>query len=83
MAASAMEKATHNGRRFSAQPLSSRRSANSPQSAAVDATGTRLVMAGQWFVSQDKMHPLLGESNAGLDADLDALAAYLASLDPR
>ncbi|NQT13523.1 MAG: PQQ-binding-like beta-propeller repeat protein, partial [Planctomycetes bacterium] len=41
---------------------------------------TRMVMAGQWFVSPERMHPLLGEPNAGLDPDLDALAAYVASL---
>jgi mono/diheme cytochrome c family protein len=44
---------------------------------------TRMVMAGQWFLSQERMHPVLGESNAGLDADLDALAEYVASLEPR
>jgi len=44
---------------------------------------TRMVMAGQWFVSPDVMHPLLGKPNAGLDPDLDALAAYVASLAPR
>jgi DNA-binding beta-propeller fold protein YncE len=44
---------------------------------------TRIVMAGQWFVSPNRMHPPLGEPNAGLDSDLDALAAYVASLAPR
>jgi len=44
---------------------------------------TRLVMAGQWFVPRKDMHEYLGKSNAGLDADLDALAAYIASLAPR
>jgi DNA-binding beta-propeller fold protein YncE len=44
---------------------------------------TRMTMAGQWFVRPDAMHDLLGPSNAGLDPDLDALAAYVASLAPR
>jgi DNA-binding beta-propeller fold protein YncE len=44
---------------------------------------TRLVMAGQWFVPRQVMHEYLGESNAGLDPDLDALAAYIASLPRR
>jgi cytochrome c553 len=44
---------------------------------------TRLVMAGQWFVPRKDMHDYLGRSNAGLDPDLDALAAYIASLAPR
>ncbi len=44
---------------------------------------TRMTMAGQWFVPLDAMHDLLGTSNAGLDRDLDALAAYVASLVPR
>jgi len=44
---------------------------------------TRTVMAGQWFVSAERMHPLLGEPNAGLNPDIDALAAYVASLAPR
>ncbi len=41
---------------------------------------TRMVMAGQWFVSPERMNPYLGRSNAGLSADLDALAAYIRSL---
>jgi DNA-binding beta-propeller fold protein YncE len=44
---------------------------------------TRSVMAGQWFVPRARMHDWLGHSNAGLDADLDALAAYIGSLVPR
>ena len=40
-------------------------------------------MAGQWFVPREMMHDYLGESNAGLDSDLDALAAYFATLKPR
>jgi DNA-binding beta-propeller fold protein YncE len=44
---------------------------------------TRTVMAGQWFVPRQAMHDLLGKSNAGRDPDLDALAAYIASLKPR
>ena len=44
---------------------------------------TRMVMAGQWFVPRRAMHDELGESNAELDRDLDALAAYIASLAPR
>jgi CxxC motif-containing protein (DUF1111 family) len=42
-----------------------------------------MIMAGQWFVAPDAMHDLLGPSNAGLDPDLDALAAYIASLVSR
>jgi cytochrome c peroxidase len=41
---------------------------------------TRTVMAGQWFVPPERMNPYLGRSNAGLDADLDALAAFIGSL---
>ena len=44
---------------------------------------TRLIMAGQWFVPREDMHEYLGQSNAGLDPDLDAIAAYIASLAPR
>jgi cytochrome c peroxidase len=44
---------------------------------------TRLVMAGQWFVPQREVREYLGRSNAGMDPDLDALAAYIASLVPR
>lgn len=44
---------------------------------------TRTVMAGQWFVPRRTMHGDLGKSNAGLDRDLDALAAYVASLEFR
>lgn len=44
---------------------------------------TRMVMAGQWFVPRRAMHDELGKSNAELDGDLDALAAYIASLAPR
>jgi len=44
---------------------------------------TRMTMAGLWFVPLRLMHPPLGRSNAGLDADLDALAAYIGSLRPR
>ncbi|MCU0961137.1 MAG: hypothetical protein MUF48_13610 [Pirellulaceae bacterium] len=43
---------------------------------------TRLMMAGQWFVPRRAMHDYLGASNAGLDEDLDALAAYVNSLEP-
>ncbi len=42
---------------------------------------TRMVMAGRWFVPRWAMHDELGKPNAGLDADLDALAAYIASLE--
>ena len=44
---------------------------------------TRMVMGGQWFVPRWRMHRWLGDSNAGLDPDLDALAAYIGSLAPR
>ncbi|UCG56663.1 MAG: PQQ-binding-like beta-propeller repeat protein [Phycisphaerales bacterium] len=44
---------------------------------------TRLVMAGQWFLPREEMQEYLGRSNAGLDPDLDALAAYIAHLVPR
>jgi cytochrome c peroxidase len=44
---------------------------------------TRMVMAGQLFVPREVMHEYLGASNAGLDPDLDALAAYIATLKPR
>jgi DNA-binding beta-propeller fold protein YncE len=43
---------------------------------------TRIVMAGQWFVPRRTMHDDLGKTNSGLDRDLDALAAYIASLAP-
>jgi DNA-binding beta-propeller fold protein YncE len=42
---------------------------------------TRRVMAGRWFVPEGLMREPLGRSNAGLDEDLDALAAYVASLE--
>ena len=42
---------------------------------------TKMVMAGMWFIPREEMHDYLGESNAGLDADLDALAAYIDSLE--
>jgi len=41
---------------------------------------TRMVMAGQWFLPPERMNPYLGRSNAGLDRDLDALSAFIASL---
>jgi cytochrome c peroxidase len=44
---------------------------------------TRRVMAGQWFVPRDVMHDYLGPSNARLCEDLDALAAYIHSLEFR
>ena len=44
---------------------------------------TRMTMAGQWFVRPDRVHDLLGPSNAGQDPDLDALAEYVESLKPR
>ena len=44
---------------------------------------TRNVMAGRWFVEPHRMRESLGASNAGLDDDLDALAAYIASLAPK
>ena len=44
---------------------------------------TRHVMAGRWFVPQERMNPSLGRSNAGLNRDLDALAAYIESLSPK
>jgi len=44
---------------------------------------TRTVMAGQWFVPRGAMHGDVDKPNAGLDRDLDALAAYVASLVPR
>ena len=40
----------------------------------------RMRMGGQWFVPREAMNDYLGKSNAGLDGDLDALAAYVASL---
>jgi len=43
---------------------------------------TREVMAGRWFVEPERCREALGRSNAGLDADLDALSAYIASLAP-
>jgi DNA-binding beta-propeller fold protein YncE len=43
----------------------------------------RMTMAGQWFVPLEEMHDYLGPSNVGRDPDLDALAAYIASLTPR
>ncbi len=42
---------------------------------------TRMVMAGQWFVSPNRRHAFFGPPNAGLDPDLDALATYIGSLD--
>jgi cytochrome c peroxidase len=44
---------------------------------------TRRTMAGRWFVPEDRIRPPLGESNAGESGDLDALAAYIGSLEPR
>ncbi len=44
---------------------------------------TRMTMAGQWFVPHEELHDYLGPSNAGMDRDLDALAAYIASLKPK
>ncbi len=44
---------------------------------------TRMTLAGQWFVPPDEMRDPLGPSNAGIDPDLDALAAYVGSLRPR
>ena len=44
---------------------------------------TRHVMAGQWFVPQQRMNGYLARSNAGLSRDLDALAAYIESLLPK
>ncbi|MBN2476704.1 MAG: hypothetical protein JXB62_18985 [Pirellulales bacterium] len=41
---------------------------------------TRMVMGGRWFLPRHEMHEWLGEPNAGLDRDLDALAAYIGSL---
>ncbi len=44
---------------------------------------TRHVMAGRWFVPRERMNPYLGQSNAGLNGDLDALAAYIERLSPK
>ena len=44
---------------------------------------TRHVMAGRWFMPQERVNPYLGRSNAGLNRDLDALAAYIESLSPK
>ncbi|MHC5075564.1 MAG: hypothetical protein ACYTFM_03955, partial [Planctomycetota bacterium] len=44
---------------------------------------TRMVMAGQWFVPHETMNNYLGKPNSGLDPDLDALAAYIESLEPK
>jgi DNA-binding beta-propeller fold protein YncE len=44
---------------------------------------TRMVMAGQWFVPHEAMHNYLGKPNSGLDTDLDALAKYIESLEPK
>ena len=41
---------------------------------------TRMTMAGQWFVPRNALHGDLEEPSAGLDSDLDALAAYITSL---
>jgi cytochrome c peroxidase len=42
-----------------------------------------MVMGGRWFLPGERMHPWLQEPNAGLNPDLDALAAYIASLKPK
>ncbi len=44
---------------------------------------TRLSMAGRWFVEPGRMNDELGRANAGIDADADALAAYVAGLKPK
>ncbi len=44
---------------------------------------TRMIMAGQWFVPLSELNDPLGPSNAGKESDLDALAAYIASLTHR
>ncbi|MEA3368508.1 MAG: hypothetical protein U9R68_10405, partial [Planctomycetota bacterium] len=44
---------------------------------------TRHVMAGQWFVPPQRMNEYLARSNAGMNRDLDALAAYIESLSPK
>jgi len=41
---------------------------------------TRMISAGLWFVPRDRMHDYFGKSNAGIDPDLDALAAYINTL---
>jgi hypothetical protein len=43
---------------------------------------TRMVMGGHWFLPRERMHKWLGETNAKLNRDLDALAAYVKSLTP-
>jgi DNA-binding beta-propeller fold protein YncE len=43
---------------------------------------TRMVMGGHWFLPGERMHKWLGEPNAKLNRDLDALAAYVESLKP-
>ena len=79
---------------FGAGPLDTRSLRGCTQTAPLHITAhidevqdtfhfTRMTMAGQWFVSNDEVHDVLGESNAGLDVDLDALAAYIASLKPK
>lgn len=44
---------------------------------------TRMVMGGRWFVGRDRERPYFGDPNAGLNRDLDALAAYIESLTPK
>lgn len=41
----------------------------------------RFAFAGQFFVDANLMSPYLSGTNAGLDRDLDALSAYIESLD--
>jgi DNA-binding beta-propeller fold protein YncE len=44
---------------------------------------TRHTMAGRWFAQRSEVRDYLGPSNAGYSKDLDALAAYIASLRPK
>ena len=43
----------------------------------------RELQAGTGLVEEGEPHPELGQPNAGLSADLDALAAFVASLQPK
>jgi DNA-binding beta-propeller fold protein YncE len=44
---------------------------------------TRHTMAGHWFVRRNEINDYLGPPNAGFSRDLDALAAYIESLEPK